>query len=517
MLCELRIEHLAVIDALRLEFRPGLNVLTGETGAGKSIILGALGLVLGDKADSNLVRTGEDAAFVEAAIEVDLPDTVAAMLHEAGIVVSRDEPIIVARQVNANGRGRSYVSGRMATNQLLQTLGEAWIDIHGQHEHQSLFRIETHLALLDAFAKTSPLRELVSDSYDRILTLRRRLRDLQQEQRQTLLEREHLEHERDEIEAAALEVGEDERLEQERNRLANAERLFETANDLYERLYNATRVAVVEQLRRASGELAELRRLDESLKELEKRLESVFYETEDIAFRIRDYRSTLEFNPQRLGELEERLQRIFQLKRKYGESIEDILARCDAVRAKLRVIETGADEIDKIKEELRVELREAGRLAFELSERRQEAALRLQSEVETELAQLAMDKSRFFVSVTPMESDQGLIRRRETGYNLTASGIDRVEFLIAPNVGEEARPLNRIASGGELSRVMLAMKTVLSAMDPISTLVFDEVDSGVGGETGTVVGRKLCQLASTAQVICITHLPQIAAMADHHI
>jgi DNA repair protein RecN (Recombination protein N) len=514
VLLELRIHNLAVIDELALEFGPGLNVLTGETGAGKSVIVGALGLILGEKASAELVRSGADAARVEAALELRLPADTRERMAEAGVRLEDGGPLIVSRQVSAAGRSRAYLNGQLVTNELLRVLGQAWVDIHGQHDHQSLFRVETHLDLLDAFAGASGLRAAVGQSHERIQRLRGRLRSMQEEHQSLRREREVLEHEVNELTSAALQPGEDDALEVEKRRLQNAERLYAGAREVVGRLYDAPGASAFEALGAALSALQALRRMDEALKEPESRLEAAYYEVEDLARQVREYLRRLEFAPERLEEVERRLGRIAQLKRRYGATIEDVLARQEATRAALRSLATGAEKLEALREELRAELVEAAKQAFALSEKRQTAARELERRVESELDALGMKRTRFRADVVPMQSERGLIRRHEKGYTLGATGLDAVEYLISPNVGEDLRPLTKIASGGEIARVMLALKTVLGAGDTVSTLVFDEVDAGIGGVVGTVIGRKMRDLAASRQVLCVTHLPQIAACAQ---
>ncbi len=517
MLHELHIRNLAVIDELTLEFAPGFNVLTGETGAGKSIILGALGLVIGERSGPELVRTGEDAARVEAAMQFPVPPDLRQRLDEAGVETSEEEPLIVARRVSAAGRSRAHLNGSLTTNAMLRAVGEAFIDIHGQHEHQSLFRVQTHMDLLDAFAGTEPLRQTVAACHDRILTLRRELRGLQQDQRTAERERDLLTHEVEELDRAALREGEEEKLDAERQRLLNAEKIHDAADTLQERLLgDGDDTAALEQLSAALTQLQGLRRLDETVKPLEARLDAAYYELEDIALQLREYRDALDASPGRLSKVGARLDLIYQLKRKYGDTVTAVLQYHEEAREKLRRLTGGAASMRGLAQELRAELREAATQSLALSEARQAAARDLEKRVVAELAELGMDKAEFHVRVEPIEATNGLIKRGEKSYKLGAGGVDEVEFLIAPNVGEAPRPLHRIASGGEISRVMLALKTVLSEMDRVSIVVFDEVDSGIGGGTATVVGRKLRQLAASRQVVCITHLPQIAAMADRH-
>ena len=450
MLHELHIRNLAVIDELTLEFAPGFNVLTGETGAGKSIILGALGLVIGERSGPELVRTGEDAARVEAAMQFAVPPALLTQLEEAGVEMSKDEPLIVARRVSATGRSRAHLNGSLTTNAMLKAVGEAFIDIHGQHEHQSLFRVQTHMDLLDAFAGTEPLRGTVAACHDRILTLRRELRDLQQGQRAAERERDLLTHEVEELDRAALREGEEEKLDAERQRLLNSEKIRDAADTLQERLVgDGDDDTALEQLRSALTALQGLRRLDETVKPLETRFDAAYYELEDIALQLRDYRDALDASPGRLSKVGARLDLIYQLKRKYGDTVGAVLRYHEEAREKLRRLTGGAASMRGLAQELRAELHEAATQSMALSEARQSAARDLEKRVVAELAELGMDKADFNVRVEPVEAANGLIKSGDKSYKLGAGGVDDVEFLIAPNVGEAPRPLHRIASGGE--------------------------------------------------------------------
>ena len=516
----LYIRNVALIDELQLEFAPGLNVLTGETGAGKSVILQSLGLALGERGSPSIVRAEQRTAKVQIAISPSSADSVWTYCTEAALVdeLDAEEALLLARQISASGRNRCHVNDQMVNLTLLQEIGDLIIDIHGQHEHQSLFRSETHLNLVDAFGELEDLRLCVNKKYNEIHALRQQVSEHTQTLREAQREKDFLEFQIDELEEAQLEAGEEEELTNERSILSNAESLFDSASLVYDQLYGGSQVefSVLDTLKKASSTTTKLCAIDENLEELNGRLESALYELEDIAHQILNYRDTVEFNPHRLAEIEERLDLIYRLKRKYGDSIADILAYQAEIAQKLKDLEVGSERIEDLKAQINRETAQAQELAIELSEKRKVAAAKLESLIEDELHTLGMDKAVFRVQILPIKSPDGILELDGTRYELRSNGMDEIEFLISPNVGSEPKPLTKIASGGEISRVMLALKTVLARIDNIPTMVFDEIDAGIGGRTADVVGQKLKELARFRQVICITHLPQIARFADQH-
>ena len=516
----LYIRNVALIDELQLEFSPGLNVLTGETGAGKSVILQSLGLALGERGSPSIVRAEQRTAKVQIAISPSSADSVWTYCTEAALVdeLDAEEALLLARQISASGRNRCHVNDQMVNLTLLQEIGDLIIDIHGQHEHQSLFRSETHLNLVDAFGELEDLRLCVNKKYNEIHALRQQVSEHTQTLREAQREKDFLEFQIDELEEAQLEAGEEEELTNERSILSNAESLFDSASLVYDQLYGGSQVefSVLDTLKKASSTTTKLCAIDENLEELNGRLESALYELEDIAHQILNYRDTVEFNPHRLAEIEERLDLIYRLKRKYGDSIADILAYQAEIAQKLKDLEVGSERIEDLKAQINLETAQAQELAIELSEKRKVAAAKLESLIEDELHTLGMDKAVFRVLILPIKSPDGILELDGTRYELRSNGMDEIEFLISPNVGSEPKPLTKIASGGEISRVMLALKTVLARIDNIPTMVFDEIDAGIGGRTADVVGQKLKELSRFRQVICITHLPQIARFADQH-
>ena len=516
----LYIRNVALIDELQLEFSPGLNVLTGETGAGKSVILQSLGLALGERGSPSIVRAEHRTAKVQIALNPSAADSVWTYCTEAGLVdeLDAEEALLLARQISAAGRNRCHVNDQMVNLALLQEIGDLIIDIHGQHEHQSLFRAETHLNLVDAFGELDGLRLAVNKKYNELHALRQQVSAHSHTLREAQREKDFLEFQIDELESAQLEAGEEEELTNERSILSNAESLFESASLVYDQLYGGSQVefSVLNTLKQASSTTAKLCAIDANLEELNGRLESTLYELEDIASQILNYRDTVEFNPHRLAEIEDRLDLIYRLKRKYGDSVADILAYQEEIAKKLKDLEVGSERIEDLKAQINLKIAEAQELAIQLSEQRKAAATKLESLIEAELHTLGMDKAVFRVLILPIESPDGLLALNGTHYELRPNGMDEIEFLISPNVGSEPKPLTKIASGGEISRVMLALKTVLARIDNIPTMVFDEIDAGIGGRTADVVGQKLKELSRFRQVICITHLPQIARFADQH-
>ena len=539
MIQELNIRNFALIDEIQLELSPGLNILTGETGAGKSIIIGAVSLVLGERGSADVVRSGANNAIIESAVDVSANRFVRRLLEEADLYSTEDDGmLLLVRQIASSGRSRCHINGRLATISLLKDVGDLLVDIHGQHEHQSLFRPEKHLELLDSFGGFIPLREKVTEKYNQILRLHSELVNLERDRKARLREQEFLEFQLNELEEAKLEEDEDEQLLAERKILNNAEMLFELANTVYANLYNGgggtEDFAIINGLKSLGLSMSKICQIDDELEELDERLKSCLYELEDIARLIRKYRDSVEFNPVRLEEVESRLDLIFKLKRKYGDTIEEILEYQANVAQALDDLSLSSERISELRNQIDEVTKEAGQISVELSEKRQKCSKKLERLIEKELHTLAMDKTVFRVSVEKKEASfhsRGVLAYEHDGkgigslptieyngkqYELGPDGIDNIEFLISPNVGEDLKPLTKIASGGEISRVMLALKTILAEIDEMPTMIFDEIDSGIGGRAAYIIGQKLKQIAKVRQVLCITHLPQIACMADAH-
>ena len=529
MIETLSIRNIALIDELELELSPGLNIFTGETGAGKSVILKSIGLVLGERASADIVREGANFAEVEVSVAPDdehpiwhtaQNETDDPLLEDAlSDVLDPSDVVILSRRITASGRNRCLVNGRLVNLKQLQALGTLLVDIHGQHEHQSLFRTQTHLKLLDDFGGSSEARQHVGKVYTQLRTLQQEAASLTETLKASEREKELLEFEIKELTSANLEEGEDEKLTDEARILKNAEALSESAGRAYRQLDDdggAGFGSPVERLKAAAKELTKLSEFDDSLSELQDRLESSLYELEDITLQVRHYAEAMESNPMRLEEVTDRLALIGRLKRRYGNTISEILAYHAEAEQKLETLQLGSEKQDALQEEIHKTLQEAQHLSTALSAKRLHVAKHLSERIEKELRTLGMDKAEFQASVQHIPDERGPFQIDGKRYAFRSDGMDDVEFLIAPNVGSEARPIARIASGGEISRIMLALKTVLVQVDEVPTLLFDEVDSGIGGKVADVVGKKLKELSESAQIICITHLPQIARFADSH-
>ena len=520
MIEELYISNVALIDELRLECSSGLNIFTGETGAGKSVILNAVGLALGERSNAGVVRDGANNAKIQIAVALppDHPVWEGFNDSEFADVLDAEETLILSRQINASGRSRCHTNGQLVSLTFLSAIGDLLVDIHGQHAHQSLFRSDIHLDLLDTFGRHEALKAEVGEKYDELHATQAQLADYSRTLREAMQEKDLLQFQLDELEEAQLQENEEEALMNERHLLSNSETLFESANQLYEQLYGGdlSESSTLDGLKTESRTISKLSELDDSLSELNTRFESVLYELEDIAYQVRDYRDKVEFNPHRLTEVEERLDLIHRLKRKYGDSTSEILAYQAQAAQKLEELQFGSERIDELKDQIHLLTQQAQKLALELSKKRRETATQLESLIEGELQTLGMDKAVFQILVSPIESAEGPLEIDGKHYDLRADGMDEIEFFISPNVGSEPKPLAKIASGGEISRVMLALKTVLAQIDLIPTMIFDEIDAGIGGRTADIVGQKLKELSRFRQVFCITHLPQIARFADQH-
>lgn len=502
MLIELRVENFAIIERLSVRLEPGLNALTGETGAGKSIIVDALSLLLGERASAESVRTGADRAVVEGVFDVAARPGVRALLAEQGIA-DEDGLLILRREVAVEGRNRAWVNGSATTAGFVGELGGRLVDLHGQHEHQTLLRPEEQRAILDAYGGHSDLaadvaaaHERLRDATDQLETLDRRRREIEQRA-------DFLRFQVDEIEKAALRPGEDDALDEEANRLEHSEDLARLSEMLHQGLY-ADESSVIEQLGRLRRELEQLLRIDPSQESARELADGAYYALEELGRQMGDYAAGVEHDPARLEEIRRRQDLIFRLKTKYGEAIQDILETGRRAREELDTLDGASFERRRLEEAVGAAADALRDLANELSEKRRDAAARLASDVMEVLPEVGLAAGRFEVT---LDSEDGI----------TAHGAERVTFLVALNVGLDARPLARVASGGELSRVMLALKTILARVDRVPTLVFDEIDAGIGGRVGVQIGAKLRQVAEHHQVFVITHLPQIAARAHHHV
>jgi DNA repair protein RecN (Recombination protein N) len=503
MLLELSVKHLAVIDHVRVSFHNGFHVLTGETGAGKSILIDALSFAIGGRASADLVRHGCDKAEIEALFDVPSDHPVWGILEEAGVEAPTDEPIIVRREISASGKSTARINGRLVTMATLKAAGETLVNIHGQHEHQSLLRVDKHLEWLDAYAagEVAPAKQAYRAIYDRYTTIRDELARTKEAGKTALQMADLYRFQWEEIKAAGLKAGEEEKLEEERRRLSNAERLFNASNQAYESIYGSKQA--LEGIGKAVQRLTDIVKYDEStIAPLIEQLQSAYYQVEDAAYQLRDYREGIEFNPQKLDSIETRLQTIAGLKRKYGESIGEILTHGERMKHELDRLENHEGRIAELEKELQSLLKQLKAAAERLTDRRKAAASKLSVELTEHLKDLQMEKTRFEVGLG------------SAGERYTKDGADTAEFLISANPGEPLRSLHKIASGGELSRIMLALKSIFADVDRVPVLIFDEVDTGVSGRAAQAIAEKMAWLARKNQVFAITHLPQVACMAD---
>jgi len=512
MLIQLTISNFAIIGHLEIHFKPGLNILSGETGAGKSIIINAVNLILGGRASAELIRSGAEEARVEALFQVPLPSPVSPVLEQMDIPFQGE--LLIKRHLSREGRNRIVINGTMATLQMLARLGQMMISVSGQHEHQLLLKPENHLPLLDDFSDLVEEREDLRNAFDEHQALKEKQEALKKEIRDKEDRQDLARFQREEIEKAALQPGEDTALEVEKKRLLYAEKLMEEIGEAYGALYERDG-SVLSSLSQSVRRLEKGAEVEERLKAIVKALGSAKAEIEDSAMELRELQRGIVIDPRRLEEAEERLQLIRKLKRKYGASIEEILLLKDRLAEQMENLDQRREELGHLESRIQEMEKALVSKAILLSRKRRHAAGRFEDSVKEELALLSLGGTRFEVhfqdSVESLKAEQEELLRR-----LRAEGLDRVEFLLSPNVGEDLKPLSKIASGGELSRIMLAAKSILARTSSVETIVFDEVDSGIGGATAEVVGDKLRSLAEYHQILCITHLPQIASKGKAH-
>ena len=521
MLRSLYVRDYALIEELEVEFGSGLNVLTGETGAGKSILIGALSMILGERASTDSVRSGAKKAVIEGAFDDADTPRINQLLDENGIDAlpggsnGSAGRIILRRQIT-DRQSRGFVNDTPATLDVMRAVAAELIDLHGQHEHQSLLRVEKHLQLLDNFGGLEGLRATYAERY-------RRVEELTEERAELVARRERLEEKRqlyefqiEEIDKVAPEEGEDERLDAERRRLSNAEHLFEATQELYHTLYEAED-AINDRLVVARNEMQDLARIDDAFEEQLAEVKSAQISVAEAASFLQDYSARIEFDPERLAQIRERISELERLKRKYGGTLEAVRAHRAEIGEEHELaadVEGALAELSDQIDDAQAELSEAAR---RLSKKRKEVAARIEDAILEELAKLDMPESRFEVRFTREEEESGwIVADDDTRYAAFQTGMDRAEFFISTNVGEELRPLRAVASGGEISRIMLALKTILAKSERLPILVFDEIDVGISGGVARKVGRSMHDLASYHQIIAITHLPQIAALGDEH-
>ena len=527
MLAEIDITNFAIIEHLHLQLHRGFNVMTGETGAGKSIIIDAVGMLLGGRAQSEFVRANTAKARVEGtfALENAARESIFPILDEIGIE-HEDDSLIVTREIHLEGRNICRVNGRTVTLHTLERIGEFLIDIHGQSEHLSLLRVREHVDFLDRYGNLWDLRARVAEKVKTLRAVRNEIKTLMMDARQVARRVDRLTYVVEEISEANLKIGEEEALKQERELLGNAELRANLADHAYRSLFGAgeDEKGAIDLLNEALQAVAGLEKYDASVKNSRDEAESATAQADDLARSLRAYRDGVDHNPARLAQIDERMDLIFRLKRKYGDTIEEIIQYGENAAAELATISHSEERTKELQQQETQLLKEIAMLAGDLSRARRDAGERLAREIEAQLQDLGMAKARFGAALERADDAEGPeVEGRRVAVDTT--GIDRVEFLVSPNPGEPLKPLAKIASGGETSRLMLAMKSVLAVADNTPTLIFDEIDQGIGGRTGGIVGNKLWALTPSAQrtdgvpqhqVICITHLPQIAVFGDAH-
>ncbi|MFP4370915.1 MAG: DNA repair protein RecN [Halanaerobium sp.] len=505
MLSDLQVKNFALINKVNINFKQGLNILSGETGAGKSIIIGALDLLLGARANTDVIRSGKKAAYISAFFQPEEVEIINNILNEAGIE-KEENGVLIAREIRENGRNRTLINGQLATLKIVKKISRYLIDIHGQHEHQLLLDQSSHLMVLDAFIgdEISGLKSEIKTLYQKLSEVRTDLSEIEIDDSQRARELDIINFQIEEIEAASLQEGEYEELKEEYKSLVHGEEIYSAAAELLNALSGDDygEKGIMDRLAVLKNKFAEIEEYNQTLKDLNKKFADIYYGLEEFVFDLNDFESSFAYDEERISVISDRLDMINTLLRKYGEDVETVLSYLDELyqkRDKLENIEDKISALNRKKSELKKKILAKSKI---LSELRKKYAADLEKKLKAELKDLAMEDVRFKVDFSEKEISQ--------------DGIDQIEFLISPNRGEDLKSLAKIASGGELSRIMLSLKTITAALDQVDTLIFDEVDSGVGGKTAAKMAAKLGQISKDRQIICITHLPQLASAANHH-
>ncbi len=506
MLTELSIRNFAIIDEMKVSFADGLNVITGETGAGKSIIIGAVSLLLGERASADMIRSFEESATVEALFDIGEKDDLKKKIREMGFHVGKE--LILKRIVSRTGKNRVYIDGQLATLGMLSTISESLINICGQHEHQVILNADNHIDILDEFGDLLPLRREYAEMYGEYLSLKEKIREFLSVKKTRGERDDLLRFQLKDIDDAGIRPGEDATLLEEKKVLNNVQKLMDYATGAHDLLYGRAG-SVLGEFRGAIANIREIKKIDTGLRLSDGDLDNIYYQLEETALTLRDYMKNLSYDPARLDIIDDRLELLGKLKRKYGRSLEDVLQKRVQIEEELKAISSVDDEIERMSKDLETLSPRLLEKARDLSEKRRKTASVLKKAIEGEIHSLRMENAAFEITFKAPDDHHG-----SAPFN--PRGIDEVEFFLATNVGEALKPLNRIASGGELSRIMLAVKNILARTGSVGTIIFDEVDSGIGGATAEDVGKKLKGVAKHHQILCITHLPQIACFGDRH-
>jgi DNA repair protein RecN (Recombination protein N) len=507
MLLELHIKNFAIIDNINISFSKGFNVFTGETGAGKSIIIDAVNTVLGGRANKEYIRTGQEKAVIEALFYLENPEEIEEILNELGIEREEDNTLLICREIFNSGRSIARVNGRTVTLSMLNKLTAKLVDIHGQHEHQSLLSYENHIKLIDLFGKEkiNDLKNKISMYYRELVLMKKRLDELSGNDMERERKVDLLKFQLNEIDSASLKIDEEERLMEEYRILANAQEILTTIEGINDRIKttNYNQESIIDQLSSIGRQLHSIAKHDSKLNSYSEIIDSIIYQLQDIVLELRDYNDNINCDNEKLAMIEERIELINRLKRKYGNSIKEILEYREKVAGELELIINSEEEVENLKLKIKdVELK-LKNLSEILSNERKRISNLIEKNITDELSEMNLKNVSFKIKFTKLDY-------------FTKNGFDRIEFLISTNPGEPLKPLSRIASGGEMSRIMLAFKNILAEVDNIPCLIFDEIDTGISGRTAQIVGEKIAKIARTHQVLCITHLPQIASMASTH-
>lgn len=501
MLLELTLKNFTIIEDLSVGLSSGLNIITGETGAGKSVIIDAINIILGDKASPDNIKSGKEEAHIEALFDISSDEVIKERLKFSGFDISSGE-LLIKRVIYRNARSRVFINGSLSTLTLLSTLTQGLVDIFNQHEHQSLLKEENHLKILDNFGETANEVSTLREQYQNYLEAKKELDDLLQSQKDRFEKEDYLKYQLSEIDGAELQLGEDEKLEAEKLKLINTERLNSTTEGAYDLLYESES-SILGSLQRLSDDLLNSGKIDATLGEIGQSIEKGMLQIQDAAFSLRDYNSELTHDSGRLDIVEDRIHLIGDLKRKYGESVSQIILKRDEIEKELNNIEHLDERVKSLSSESQMLMDELLNLAGKISRKRKQSSKKLTSILEKELNEVGIKGGQFHIEFTDKE--------------VSSNGIDNISFLFSANPDEKPKPLVKVASGGELSRIMLVLKEVIARVEGGSVIIFDEADSGIGGAVAEAVGQKIRKLSQSYQVICITHLPQVAKFADSHL